>query len=521
MNHTDTAKNTRAMTKSTLILTAISAVGLVLSFAKEAVIAFFFGTSAVVDAYVVAIDLPVMFFATASMALAAVVIPNYTQLRVNEGEESAKQFFNKFTTLLMVAGAAFLLLLELLADPIVFIGAPGLSAEMHDYAVTMFRVALPASLVLLFVKTNTGVLNSHKSFALPSLGNLVLSVVFIVFVALLAGHFGIYAAVWATLLGAMVELLYSVAIRRRYVRYHPDAGFKDERVKRSLRMALPVAIGISIEELNRIIDKAIASSLEEGSISALHYASKISSGISNLLISSISVVFYPEYAQKASEGDDKGLAETYGVSINLYLLIIVPLIAGGFFLREEIVSLVYGRGAFDATSLAMTAPLFVGYLACLLFTSVRQSCTNFFNAYGETKIPAINTVIGVLLNVALNFLLSHFWGALGLVIATLISSAVTAVLLMIAVRRRNTHVRYGKNLLLFAKTAVAAVLMLAALVGVRVLFSLAFGEVLALWQSLLYLVVAVALGAIVYAIGLYVLRVREIKMVVGLLKRKK
>jgi putative peptidoglycan lipid II flippase len=336
---------------------------------------------------------------------------------------------------------------------------------------------------------------------------------------MLAASAGIYAAVIGTLLGAMVELVYSVWIRRRYVKYTPSARFKDPHVVRSLKMAIPVAIGISIEELNKIIDKAIASSLEEGSISALHYASKISSGISNHLISSISVVFYPEYAKKAAEGDDQGLADTYGVSINLFLLIIVPLIAGGFFLRNEIVSLVYGRGAFDATSLAMTAPLFVGYLACLLFTSVRQSCSNLFNSYGETRIPAINTVIGVVINIVLNFILSHFLGAFGLVLATLIASAVTGVLLMISVRRRNRFVRYGKNLWLLVKTAAAALLMLAALLPVRLLFNALFGGVTGVFLLLLYLAVAVTLGAIVYTVSLYVLRVREIKMMLGLIKK--
>ena len=92
--------------------------------------------------------------------------------------------------------------------------------------------------------------------------------------------------------------------------------------------------------------------------------------------------------------------------------------------------------------MAITAPLLAGYLLALLFTSVRQSSTNFFNAMGETKTPVINSSIGIGINIVLNFILSRFMGVLGLVAATVVSSAISAILLMIAVKRRNTYVDY-------------------------------------------------------------------------------
>ena len=53
------------MAKNTMLLMLISAIGVILSFAKESIVAYFFGTSATVDAYVVAVDglagVPVLF----------------------------------------------------------------------------------------------------------------------------------------------------------------------------------------------------------------------------------------------------------------------------------------------------------------------------------------------------------------------------------------------------------------------------------------------------------------------------
>ena len=90
------------MAKNTMLLMLISAIGVILSFAKESIVAYFFGTSATVDAYVVAVDLPVSLFSLISMALSVVVIPNYTMLRTIESEKAAARFFSNLATLLIL-----------------------------------------------------------------------------------------------------------------------------------------------------------------------------------------------------------------------------------------------------------------------------------------------------------------------------------------------------------------------------------------------------------------------------------
>ena len=215
------------------------------------------------------------------------------------------------------------------------------------------------------------------------------------------------------------------------------------------------------------------------------------------------------------------MAQIYSASVSLFLLIILPLIFGGFFLKEEIVSIVYGRGAFDEESMAITAPLLAGYLLALLFTSVRQSSTNFFNAMGETKTPVINSSIGIGINIVLNFILAHFMGVIGLVVATVISSAISAVLLLIAVKKRNSFVNYRHNLLLLVKGIGACLLMVAVLFGVRFLFGLLLKDISSGMHLLLYTLSAIALGAAAYAVGLIVLRVGEVRMILNIIKNKK
>ena len=511
-------RNERSLTTSAVVLTVISAIGIILSFVKESVIAFYFGTSSIADAYVVAVDLPLLCFSLFSSAISVVVIPNYTKVLTCEGQEKARIFFSSLVSILLVVGVAFSVLLIVFGDVCVYVAAPGLPDDIHDVAVQLFCLMIPASVLLMIVKVNSGVLNVHGSFALPALGDLVLSGVFIVIVLTLAQTIGVYAAVFGSLFGALVETAYSVLIRRKYIKYYPIINFKDSYARQSVQMATPVFFGIAAAEINALIDKAIASSLSMGGISALHYAAKISTGISNLLLSSVSTVLYPEYAKKAALGDDEGMAKVQNIATSLIIIVVLPLIFGGYFLREEIVTIVYGRGAFDANSMSLTAPLLVGYLVSMLFTSVRHTCTNMFNAYGETKIPVINTTIGIAINIVLNIVLSRVWGVLGLVVATAIANAISAGLLMVAAKRKNAHVCYKDNGVLMVKSVMSSGVMLAGLYIVREMFPV--GSMGGMVNAVIFAVTAIVVGCILYFVFLVLIRTKEIELVLGLLRKK-
>lgn len=513
--------NAKNITKNALCLMLISAIGVVLSFAKESVIAYFFGTSATVDAYVVAVDLPVSLFSLLSAAVSVAVIPNYTKLRTVESEKAAAGFFSNFVTLLTIVCLVMLLVLECCSNLLVGVAAPGLADDTHMLAAKLLCITLPASIMMVLIKANTGVLNSHKSFALPAAGGLLASVIFIFSLILLAKQFGIYAAVLGTLGGVGVEWVYSSLLRGKYAKYRPNIDLKDPYVKRSIHMVIPVFIGNSIEEVNKLVNKAVASTLSAGSISALHYASKISSGISNLLIMGIFSIFYPELAEKAAKKDERGLAQIYGVCLTVFILIILPLIFGGAFLKNEIVSVVYGRGAFDKESLALTAPLLVGYLVTLLFTAIRFAANDFFNAQGETKVPVINTSIGIGINIILNFILAKFLGVNGLVLATAVSTAISAVLLMIAAKKRNPFIDYWKIFVLFVKVLAAAMIMFLSLELVEPILRTIFAGMDGWLPTVLYTLAAVFLGACVYVAALWVLRVRELRDILMILLKKK
>ncbi len=91
----------------------------------------------------------------------------------------------------------------------------------------------------------------------------------------------------------------------------------DEATRKSFKMALPVCVGIGAAEINKVVDRLIASFLETGSISSLNYASKLSSAVSSLMIKAITTIAFPEFAESAAKNDKNALAKKFTIAIDL------------------------------------------------------------------------------------------------------------------------------------------------------------------------------------------------------------
>ncbi len=98
----------------------------------------------------------------------------------------------------------------------------------------------------------------------------------------------------ASVVAASTQFLIQVpAVKYQGYRYKWDVDLKDPYLKRALVLVFPVVIGSAVQQINTIIDKTLASSLVEGSISALTYASRINDLIISVFVMAITTVIFP------------------------------------------------------------------------------------------------------------------------------------------------------------------------------------------------------------------------------------
>jgi putative peptidoglycan lipid II flippase len=178
---------------------------------------------------------------------------------------------------------------------------------------------------------------------------------------------------------------------------------------------------------------------------------------------------------------------------------------------KEIVTLLFGRGAFTPEAIEMTGGALFYYSIGMIAFGLREILSRAFYALQDTKTPMINATIAVVINIILNIVLSKYLGIGGLALATSIAAIVGTLLLFITLRRKIGGFGLKEITKSFIKICIASILM-----GFIALGSFNF-----LSQNIrenLALILAIGLGALAYAILIYFMTIPEVERSIEAMK---
>lgn len=416
--------------KTSLLVSIILVVGYILSFLKEAVIANYYGVSSEVDAYTIALTIPVTLFALISVSIQSIIIPLYSNLLYNKGKEEANRYVSNLIVIVSVFSFVIILICEIIASSLTKVFAPGFDVNTHALATSLLRVTLPTIIFSIINNILVGLLNVHKQFILPSFSVYLLNIGLIFCMFFLHTQFGIVAACIGQVLGSFISVLYLAIIAMKFYKFHFVFTLKDDSIIKSLKQVGPIIWSVSVAEICAIVNRCVASFLFVGSIAALGYASKINGVMMTFFTSAISTIVYPLYAESTAKGDMKQLNSRINFTLSVYTLLLVPLMLGVLCLRYELVEIIFGRGAFDSNAIQVTQSLLGCYCVGLLFIAFRETLTKIYYSLQNTQTPATNATIGVVINIVLNLTLPFAFGVKGLAIATSVTSAIISIRLL-------------------------------------------------------------------------------------------
>lgn len=417
--------------KTSFVVTIILFMGYIISFVKEMIIAGEFGVSSDVDAYTLAITIPVNLFAIIAVSIQPIVIPIYSKVLYGEGIDEAKKYIDSFISLIAVISIAFIILIEILAEPIAFLFSPGLDSETRELVVDLLRITSPTILFSLIDKIFVGVLNVHKSFILPSLAVYFLNLGIIVIIVVFHAKWGIFSACIGQVLGSIMQILFLIFVARNKYSYSINLKFSNKYLSQTLRNILPIILSTSISEINVMVNRAVASFLFAGAISALAYSNKVNYVLIMFCTSAISSIIYPMYAEAAVKKDMASLNSRINLTLSVYTYFLLPLMGEIFILKRELMDLAFGRGAFDQNAVDLTASLLGCYSIGIVFFALRETITKVFFSLEDTKTPALNSSVGLILNIVLSIILPYFLGVEGLALASSLSVAFISITLII------------------------------------------------------------------------------------------
>lgn len=505
--------------KSVLIMIAFGLGSKVLGFIREMLIAARFGSGMETDTFFIALTAATLFTTFLTKSLNTTMIPIMSEVEKKEGKDGKKDHTNNLLNISLLIAAALVMLGWLLSPLIIKILAPGFKGEQFNLAVQMMRIGMPVIIFAGIVGIYRGYLQSELMFLESATSQFPFNFTYIIFLLTMSGIFGVKGLMVTSVLAVGAQILIQLpGIRKTGYRYKFLINLKDQYINKILYMVPPVLVSIAVGDLNQIIDKSMASTLIEGSISALNYSNRLKGFILTIFITAITTVLFPmlsKEAAKESLDSFKGLIRN---GFNVILLITIPASVGMIVLAQPIVRLAFERGAFDPVATKMTSVALLFYSLGLVAAALRLLINRVYYSLQDTKTPMYNGLISLVLNIVLNLILIRSMAHGGLALATSIATTVTAGWLIYGLRKKIGSLGLSHLAKCGLKSLAASLIM-----GLLVYLTYYPLESKVLGNTILELAILLgvaSLGAAVYFLIVYLLKVEEINWFVKLLKNK-
>jgi len=496
-------KRSISVAKSAAMIMLVTLGSKMLGFLREAVIAANYGTGIESDAYFIAQTIHYTLFYSVFASVSTVFIPIYTEKLLTEGEHSANRFANNVIHTLLLFSILICGLVTLLAKEIVLIFAPGFQTDSLNLTVKIIKTMFPMLVVTCLFNLFKGILQSRQSFLVPASTGYPFSIIIILGCIFFSPQYGIYALVVATVLGEISQLLIQLPALKGKYKYYFRFDIRDKELHRLGVVVLPVLIGTAVRQLNTLIDRALASNLGMGNISAINYSNILIEFVFGIFIVAISSVVYPMFSQLSVTKNYDELNAMVIRAIRVILILVLPITVVMIVLREEIVKLVFQRGAFDVQATSMTSYALGFYSLGMAAYGIREVLYRVFYSLKDTKTPMLNGILVVGMNIGFNFLLVGPLGVGGLGLATSVSAIVGDILLFIKLKAKiRPFVLEG--------TGIELMKIFGPIAGMTCVTGLIHRWV-HLTDILAHLCICVFVGLASYISFMYVLKVKELK----------
>ena len=420
----------RKIGKTLTSVVLFTVIGKILGFFRELILSYYFGATGISDAYLISQTIPGTIFQFVGTGLTTCFVPIYFKILKDKGKEKVDEFTNKILSLVLLFSTVVIILVFVDTKFLIKLFASGFEGETLKYAIIFTRIGILGLYFSTLIYVYNSYLQANEIFV-PTAFSAIPNSLFIIFSIIVGAKYNIYFLSIGSTLAVLVQLLFLIyPIRKLKFKLKPNFIFKDIYIKEFFLLMVPVIIGVSVNEINILIDRTIASQLVVGGISALTYANSLIMFVQGGLIQPISTICYPKITDAISRGNKDEAKIFIQKAITLSLTLLIPLTVGFIAFGTPIIQLLFGRGAFDENAVAITSEAVKFYALGLCFVGLRELLSRYYYAYSNTKTPMINAAIGVVINIVMNILFSKIFGIGGLAFSTSLSAFITTVLLL-------------------------------------------------------------------------------------------
>ena len=415
----------------------------VLGFVRDMFIAAFLGAGQVSDAFFVALQFPNIFRRLfAEGAFNAAFVPLFAGELTEHGRAAAREFAERVFGVMLLILIVLSVLVEIFMPEVMGVVAGGFADEPEKFqlAVDFARLTFP---YLLFVSLSAmlgGILNTLEKFAAAAAAPILLNIVLIG--ALTGVALGWLpdpglALSWGVLIAGIGQFAWLAAVcsRTGLMPVVPRLVF-GPRVKRLFMLMGPGILGAGVYQINVLVGVRLASELPEGSVSFLYFADRVNQLPLGVVGAAVGVALLPLLSRQLKAGDTDSARDSQNRAIEFAMLLTLPAAAALLVVADPVVTVLFQRGAFDATDAAATSAALAAFaLGLPAYVLIKALAPGFF-AREDTATPVKVAATTLVVNVALALALMPALAHVGIALATAISAWLNAGLLAFLLYRR-------------------------------------------------------------------------------------
>ena len=510
--------------KSGMIVSVMTLISRVLGLVRDVVTANVLGAGAMADVFLMVNRIPNFLRRLfAEGAFSQAFVPVLSEVKAKHGDDAVRELMAKAsgTLGLIVTGVT---LLGMIGSPVLMAlfgmgwfeaylsGEP--EGEKYQHASTLLKITFPYLWFITFVALSGAILNTYNKFAVAAFSPVFLNIAMIVAAIYLSPYFDdpSTALAWGVFLGGLLQFLFQLPfLAKAGLLVKPRWAWRDEHVTRIRKLMLPALFGVSVSQINLLLDAIIASFLMTGSVAWLYYSDRLLEFPLGMFGIAIATVILPSLSRQFATENHQEFKRTLDWSISVICLLGLPSMAGLIVLAEPILLTVFAHGKFTAFDASQSSLSLIAYASGLLPLMLIKVLAPAFYARQDIKTPVRIGIIAMVANMVFNLMLAPFISYVGLALATALSGSLNAWLLYHGLVKRDIYRCGSASLWLIVKAAMAAGLMAAVLWWVS--------PAISQWQQMAFsakaqqlgLLVMIAIPAYFVLLWLFGVRINQLK----------
>ena len=428
--------------RSGLVVSTMTLLSRVLGLLRDVVIAALLGAGSGADAFFVAFKIPnFMRRLFAEGAFNQAFVPVLSEYATQRTRAEVRELLDAVSGGLSVVLALITALAIVAAPWLAWLFAPGFKADPGKLALTaeMLRLTFPYLLLISLTAFAGSVLNTWERFAIPAFTPVLLNLCLIgsaLWLTPLMSDPALGLA-WGVLIAGAAQLLFQLPFLARLgLTPRPWPRFRHPGVRRILRLMVPALFGVSVSQINLLLDTVLASFLVSGSVSWLYYSDRLVELPLGVFGIAIATVILPALSKRHAEQSSEHFARMLDWALRMVLLIGLPAALALILLAEPLLVSLFHYGAMTDHDVVMAARSLRAYaLGLLAFMLIKVLAPGYF-ARQDTKTPVKIGIVAMFANMALNLALIVPLAHAGLALATALSAFLNAGLLGFGLRRQ-------------------------------------------------------------------------------------